>query len=295
MNLCSNTSDVLKSLVAALLVATLSACADLQPLPTQPPISADIPRDPAIASKLSRAETALSSGQISAARDAYISAVQASAGDPRAILGLAESHLALGQHGRARQLLDSLDASSPGIHQARLDQARGVVALRDEQPDIARKLFERSVDADASLWRAWIGLGRTRLMSGQTDDARIAFLMAEKTAPNSASAMNDIGMGYLKLEDTAAATRHFKRALQLQPSHALAQSNLRIVKAMQGDFKGALLGVDATREHHALNNIGYVALMRGEYTLADRYLRRAIELSPTHHRIAAANLDLIPE
>lgn len=287
LNLCRS--------VTLLLGLGLAACTELETLPAERPAVFDTLPDPAFASKLSRAELALSNGQTAAARAAYLSAVQISSGDPRAILGLAESHLAMGQHERARPLLDTIDEDTPGIHAARLNQARGIIALRMEQPDLARKWFQRSVDADASLWRAWIGLGRVRLMLQQKEDARIAFLMAEKTAPSSASAMNDIGMGYLRLEDSNAAIRHFKRALTLEPGHVLAQSNLRIVKAMQGDFRGAIQGADAQRRHHVLNNVGYVALMQGEYALADRYLRQAIQLSPTHHRIATANLNLIPE
>lgn len=276
------------------LVFVVAGCMQMQ-LPKQQYATEPFTKTgPELSSRLSRGELALASGRVSDAQDSFVSAVQVSSGDPRAVLGLAESYLARGDHTRARQLLDQIKSGS-GVPSARLDQALGIIALRSEQPDRARQLFERSVDADASLWRAWIGLGRIHLISGRTGEARNAFVMAEQTAPQSASAQNDVGMAHLRLENTQTAIRHFERALQIDPYHTLAKANLRIVRAMQGDYRSAVLGVAPDRQHDAYNNVGYAALMRGEYELADRYLRRAIELSPTHHRIAAANLELLPE
>ena len=278
-----------------LLNALLSGCLQSGFLGPPHAVESFHPTGPEFAARLSRGELALADGRVADAQEQFVSAVQASAGDPRAVLGLAETQLARGNHGRARQLLDQLKDTLPNIDRARLNQARGIVALRSNQPERARRFLERSVDADASLWRAWIGLGRVHLMAKRTQEARAAFVMAGQTAPQSASAQNDLGMAHLQMENTESAISHFERALQIDPGHTLAKANLRIVKAMQGDYRGAILGVEAERQHHAYNNIGYAALMRGEYEIADRYLRRAMDLSPVHHRTAAANLELIPE
>lgn len=284
------------ALAPVLLASLISGCAQ-QGLytPSLPPGELPYTAGPELTSKLSRGDTALAEGRSVEARDTYVAAVRVSSGDPRAVLGLAESHLALGQAERAAQLLASIDSNAVGISQGRLNQARGIAALRLDQPEKARRLLIRSVDADASLWRAWIALGRVRLMSKQTHAAQEAFLMAEQVAPANASAHNDIGMAYLRLENTDAALNQFEQALRIAPDHALAQANLRIVKAMKGDYRGAVTGVSPSERHHTLNNVGYIALMNGEFTLADRYLRHAIELSPTHHQVATVNLELIPD
>ena len=245
--------------------------------------------------KLSHGEQALAAGDAADAQESFIATVRSGSSDSRAIIGLAESHLARGDHRRAGKLLTQLKTDSPGTDSARLYQAKGIIALRSDQPEEARRLFERSVDANASLWRAWVGLGRVYLMAGREPDARTAFVMAEQTAPQTASAQNDIGMTHLRLDNIDTAVRHFQRALQIDPGHVLAQANLRIVKAMQGDYRTAVQGVAQNNRHHAYNNAGYAALMRGEYELADQYLRRAMELSPSHHRTAVANLELIPD
>ena len=163
-----------------------------------------------------------------------------------------------------------------------------------KRPVEAIRFLERAVATDPGLWRSWVALGRTHLDAGRKSDATAAFLMAEKTAPDTASAHNDLGMAFLNLEQADSAVSHLQRALQIRPDHRVAQANLRIVKATKGDFRGAMAGVEPADRPDVLNNVGYVAMMKGNYDLADRYFRRAIELSPTHHEIAAANLQRIP-
>lgn len=250
---------------------------------------------PELLSTLARGRNALAIGQHPQARDHYLSAVRISAGDPRAVLGLAESYLALGQTEEAVRLLGQIKATPGVLDLARLDQARGIAALRVKRPEEATRFLERAVATDPGLWRSWIALGRLQLDADRKTDAAAAFLMAEQAAPDTASAHNDLGMAYLRLEHPDSALSHLQRALQIRPDHRVAQANLRIVKATKGDFRGAMAGVEPADRPDALNNAGYVAMLKGNYELADKYLRRAIELSPTHHEIAVANLESIPD
>lgn len=294
-------SLVQRALIVLPMALLLSACVENN-MNTPTTANRDAPAletaskaSPELLSKLASGRNALAVGAYSEGHDAYLAAVRISAGDPRAVIGLPESHLALGQAEQAVQLLRPMQAKPQVVSAARLDQAKGIAALRLKKPDEARKLLERSVDADPSHWRAWIALGRVHLEAGRKSDATAAFLMAEKAAPGTASAHNDLGMAYLRLEKTDAAITHFQRALQISPGHRIAQANLRIVKAMKGDFRGAMAGVEPADSPNVFNNIGYVAILNGYHDLADKYLRRAIELSPTYHQIAVANLERVPD
>lgn len=294
-------SRMKRAIFATIFAVLVSACVEgdlgtpSTPLEDPPVADSVFQATPEFISKLSRGRNALENGQFAAAQDSYLSAVRMSAGDPRAALGLAESHLALGQTQQAIQLLGPIKATSGIVDLARLDQARGIAAMRMKRPEEAQRFLERAVDTDPALWRAWIALGRVHLDAGRTSDATAAFLMAEQTAPDTASAHNDVGMAYLRLEQADSAISHFQRALQIRPDHHLAQANLRIVKAMKGDLRAAMAGVEHADQPNVLNNIGYVALLKGNHDLADRYFRRAIELSPTHHHVAVANLELVPD
>ena len=43
----------------------------------------------------------------------------------------------------------------------------------------------------------------------------------------------------------------------------------------------------------ALNNVGYIALLRGDYDHAEAYFTRAMEVDPTFNEIAWRNLKLL--
>lgn len=52
----------------------------------------------------------------------------------------------------------------------------------------------------------------------------------------------------------------------------------------------ALAGVGMAQLPEVLNNLGYVAMVKGDLPVAEAYFTRAIEASPSYYRIAAENL-----
>ena len=133
-------SSVRRTMIALPLALLLSGCVeDDFKAPTTPnrgsPSSAVAPRaSPEVLSKLARGRNALASGAFAEGYDAYLEAVRISSGDPRAVLGLAEAHLALGQTDQAVQLLRPMPANAQHVSVARLDQAKGIAALRMNKP-----------------------------------------------------------------------------------------------------------------------------------------------------------------
>jgi Flp pilus assembly protein TadD len=91
----------------------------------------------------------------------------------------------------------------------------------------------------------------------------------------------------------AEAERAFAEAFALDKSSPVVATNLRLAIAMQGRYEEALAGIAPAAEPDAFNNVGYAALVRGDLPTADRYLRRAVELSPTYHNEAHDNLRLL--
>jgi Flp pilus assembly protein TadD len=91
----------------------------------------------------------------------------------------------------------------------------------------------------------------------------------------------------------AEAEAAFERALAIDPGLLPAKSNLRLSLAWQGRYNEALEGLAPETAGEALNNVGYVAMLRGDYEAAERYLSQAMEVSATYNEAAARNLELL--
>jgi len=100
-----------------------------------------------------------------------------------------------------------------------------------------------------------------------------------------------LGMSYLMQHRFDEAIAQFEQAITLDPNLKVATRNMRMAYALQGKYVEALAGVPDKDMPDELNNVGYAAMLRGEYDVARAYLSRAIEMSPAYHRQASANLE----
>jgi Flp pilus assembly protein TadD len=254
-----------------------------------------VDRSPRVASELARGRQALAAGDLQSAQAAFTAALRGSPNDPEPAIGLAETYLALGDLETAGRLFEVVAKIEGGAGDGRLLQGRGLVALGQGRTDEAIDLLEQSVGREPGLWRAWAGLGRAYGRQGKSRQARSAFGRAEEVAPSPAIVMNDVGMLHLEENDPAAALEAFQRALEVDPANATASANARIARAMLGDYDAAIAGARPEELPDVLNNVGYIAVVNGDFDVADRLLRRAIEISPVYHEAARANLDLLAQ
>ena len=279
--------------LAGTALATLAACQPVESSTQQAPL-VEGRTDTASRSQSDTimGHRALGSRDLGVAKSAYGSALRKDPSNVAAALGLAETHLALGEIAAARQIFETLARKAPQ-ESARVNQGRGLVALYSGQANEAVTLLGNSVQQDDSLWRAWLGLGQAHDRLGQSAAARRAFNAAERTAPAQASVLNDIGMSYITEKNPAQALDFFQRALVMDPSFEIARGNIRIARAMTGNYDDAIAGTPAKQLPDVLNNVGYIAILNRDFDVADRYLRRALEVSPVYHEAAVANLDLL--
>ncbi len=64
---------------------------------------------------------------------------------------------------------------------------------------------------------------------------------------------------------------------------------------MKGDYLTALAGVSRENMADVLNNVGYAAMLRGDYDVAEAYLTRAVEARASFHSQAADNLRMLKD
>jgi Flp pilus assembly protein TadD len=209
----------------------------------------------------------------------------------RARLAMAEIQLAF-------RNLDAADKGFMALTElpevsARALQGHGLALHLKGQPREAQQALLRAVEQDPGLWRAWNALGSLHDRSGDWDQATAAYDRALALNPESAMLYNNRGFSYLLRRDAEAAIADFDMALKLDPKMEAARENLRLAFAWTGQYEQALLGVAGKDIGRAYNNIGFVALLRGDLPTAEAYLLRSMEADPKFNRVANRNLEYL--
>jgi Flp pilus assembly protein TadD len=200
------------------------------------------------------------------------------------LLGLDRPHEALARY----QAVETDPA-----YQSLAWQGMGLSLLAIGDVPQATTQLEHAVAADPKLWRAWTGLGRAHDEQKRWADAAAAYDGALAAEPGSAVILNNMGMSLLLQHRYAEAAGAFESAIAKDPAMETARSNLRIALAWQDRYDEALAGLQSAERADALNNIGYVAMLRGQYPQAQRFFTQAMEASPTYHHGAAKNLEAL--
>jgi len=170
-------------------------------------------------------------------------------------------------------------------------QGAGIALLQLGRADEAATKLQEATAADASLWRAFNALARIYDSRHDWTAAESAYRSAIAASPKQAILFNNLGMSYLLQHRFDESIAQFREAITLDPGLKVATTNMRMAYALQGRYVEALAGVPEKDLPDELNNVGYAAMLRGEYDAARAYLSRAIEMSPAYHRQASANLE----
>ena len=238
---------------------------------------------------------------------------------------VAEQAIEQGRHGDAKLLLERVLLSDPGNLRARLamaeiqlafrnleaadkaflalaevpenaaraQQGHGIALLLLGQDDEALDALQQATAKDPSLWRAWNAMGSLHDRGGNWDQASLAYDQAIALKPDSAMLYNNRGFSYVLRRHPEAAIADFDKALQLDPKLTAARENLRLAFAWTGQYERALVGVSRKDIGRAFNNIGFVALLRGDLPAAESYLLRSMEADASFNKVANKNLEYL--
>ena len=278
----------LRWLPAAVLCAALllSGCATTTPEPAAEPAA----NPEAVQAALVQADSALSKGDLATARKHYQQILAVAPGTAAAQLGLAEIELVAGDPHQALDHFSAVATTDPTLRPGAL-QGQGITLMKLRHPDAALPVLKEAVTLDPGLWRAWNALGS--LEDDQRDWAAAdeAYLKALAIKPDAAIVLNNIGISKLMQRDYVAAEKNFAKALALDPHLDEAAANLRLAQAWQGRYDDAIQGASAATLPQRLNDVGYVAMLRGDLATAESLFMRAIAASPTYHTVAYKNLE----
>ncbi|MFQ5772990.1 MAG: tetratricopeptide repeat protein [Kiloniellaceae bacterium] len=276
-------------LIRALCAAITVAAAGCAPGAEEPGVPRGEARVAAPApGTLALAERALAEGRYGEAGILLDRVLLDAPDDPRAKLIAAELFLAQGAPKPAAEAFGSV-TPSPEVGAAAL-QGEGIALLLLGERDAGYASLRRAVEADPTLWRAWNALGYYYDLRGAWEQAAVSYLKALAANPRSAVVHNNRGFSLLMQQRFEEAQEDLERAVRIDPGFVLARENLRLALAWQGKYLHALSGVPEKGRAKALNNIGFIALLRGDYANAEAFFLRAMELDPSYNEIASRNL-----
>jgi Flp pilus assembly protein TadD len=259
------------------------------------------PAAPTAQEAITAGDEAARGGELDRALAHYLRAVDAASAandasaevDPADIwLRVGAASEAIGQRDRALNAYlraISLDPTRAEAHEgAGLDLlARGRSAEALEHLTAATRLEPRR-------WRSHNGLGVLADQAGDHEEAIAHYRTALDLKPGSPMLVNNIGYSRFLANDLEQAARDFYAATELDPNYQPAWSNLGMVYARRGWYADALVILakvsDDSRAH---NDVGAIALERGDLVEAERLLSEAVRLSPTYYATASRNLQFV--
>jgi Flp pilus assembly protein TadD len=242
---------------------------------------------------LMAADTTRDAGRYAEALQIYQRLLLTSPSLSGARYGVAECDLALGQADNAVTVFNGLTAD--GEFRARALQGKGLAQFALGQRDAAGKTLRDATASDATLWRAWNGLGDLADQERQPKLAAGYYAKALAIHPNSAMIINNIGYSLLGSGNYPEAISEFRKALAIEPDNVTVQTNLRLALAASGDYEAALRSAPSEQMPNLLNDVGYIAMRRGDYAAAERYLANAKDASGSYDAVAARNLDWLKD
>jgi Flp pilus assembly protein TadD len=166
----------------------------------------------------------------------------------------------------------------------------GLRYFAERQLDDARPLLQRAVDADNTLWRSHNALGLIADALGRHSEAGGHYAAALALRPGSAAILNNRGYSQYLAGALDAAERDFRAALAAEPGYDKAWQNLGLIFARRRDYAAALAALErVVAEHVAANDVGYIAMLSGDFGTAERLFAEAIRLSPRFYQTANDN------
>ncbi len=275
------------------MLVALAGCESLSLDQKEPEVAALPIVEPVAPGTLALAERALSEERHKDARRLIERVLISEPENLEARLLLAELHLASGVPRLAEPVFESLisEADVGG----RALQGFGISLTLQGDMDGGMESLQRAVAQDSGLWRAWNTLGYHHDSNQDWAAAGDSYGKALEGNPDSALIYNNRGFSMLMQRRLEEAVADLNRALRIDSKFELARENLRLALAWQGKYIHAMAGASNRDMARILNNVGFIALMRGDYGNAEAYLLRAMEADPRYNETAARNLSYLKQ
>ncbi|MEM1299843.1 MAG: tetratricopeptide repeat protein [Pseudomonadota bacterium] len=180
-----------------------------------------------------------------------------------------------------------------------------MIALKQDEP--ADKLDFAMVSAHLQKWDEverqlttippGLNTPRRHMVEALLEDHRqnwaaadAAYARAESLTTNPASVLNNWGVSQMSRGDLPRAQTTFERALTYNSRLFSAKNNLAISRGLQGNFQLPVVPMSEKEKAIIMNNLGLIALRKGEKNIAKGLFAAAVETHPQHYAAAADRL-----
>ena len=271
-------------------ILALSLCLGLGACATSPKESEATP-EPALtpAENIAAGDAAYSRGDLESAQVKYLVALSEDPENPQTLYRIGSIYMAQEQYDLAKE-------SFQGVLQLQADhldasESLGLLLLKEGKDLEAQRLLKRVVVQDQTRWRSLNGLGVIYDVQKLHPQAQSLYRMALRYNTRSAKIHNNLGYSYYLNGQWDDALREYHTAVELDPDYREAWSNIGLYYVKLGEFSDALAAFEEINTSpQAANNVGYLSLLQGNYTEAERYFELAIKLSPSYYKVAHDNL-----
>lgn len=168
----------------------------------------------------------------------------------------------------------------------------GLVELRMRRHERAREHLERVIESDLEAWRAFNGLAVLADLNRDFDTAEQHYEKSLQLNPVSPVLWNNRGYSRYLAGDWQSAQNYIRRALDIDPGYEKAWRNLGLIYVRRGVYDEALEAFERVMEKpNAYEHMGTLTMMEGKYDVAEHFLDRAIDTSPTYYEAAYDKAD----
>lgn len=238
------------------------------------------------------ARQALAAGVVDEAEQRFRAHLAEHPEDVDALAGLGFVQLDQQQHDNARATFAQALELDAGHREAIEGQA--LVDLARGQTDLARPVLQSLGAEEPVSWRVLNALGVIADLDGEFDRARDHYQRAIAAGGDNAVVANNLGYSTMMAGDPQTAITLLSEALHRYPQETRLQQNLGLAQARAGHYDVAVDTLSQLMpEWEAFNNVGYMAMLNDQLSVARRYLQRALDSSPRHYPQAAANLERV--
>jgi Flp pilus assembly protein TadD len=167
----------------------------------------------------------------------------------------------------------------------------GLVNLESGQRELAAALLHKALARDQQRWRAYNALGVMADLNKKHALAQAYFASALKLRPSDPVLMNNLGYSQYLTGNVPAAQQQFERVVALDPGNQKGWSNLGLVLTRQGQYHRAVESLERIMSpSEARYSVGYICLIDGKLTDAERLIKESIRRSTQYDPAAQAAL-----